>query len=369
MKKIRVLHIIDTAGPGGAEKVLYDIIKNLDSSKFESFLIIPDKGWLYAQLKDENITIDIINGKGSYNISYIIKLIWYVYRNEIDVIHAHLMGVSLYCIFVSLFTGIPLVSTIHGYVDLPKRKTKLKIQLISAFAKRIVFVSEHLRAYFLETTDINKKKTEIIYNGINSQMYLESPCDDLRAEFGLSNDDILVGSVGNITPPKGYDILLTAASIVCKSNQHTKFLIAGEKRGVLYKNLEDLRRDLRLDDKVFFVGYRTRIASFLKGLDIFVLPSKTEGFSLSTVEAMAVGLPVIVTKSGGPEEIIDDLNDGLLVDANDPNALAEKILLLLDDIVFKKRISSAARKSIKNKFTIEQMINKYERLYNQFGQC
>lgn len=368
MKKIRVLHIIDTTGPGGAEKVLYDIIKNLDSSKFKSFLILPDKGWLYSQLKDESATIDIIDGKGAYNIRYIIKLIRYVYRNKINVIQAHLLGVSLYCSFVSLFTGIPLISTIHGYVDVPKRKSILKFRFISMFAKRIVFVSEHLRAYFLETTGINKRKTEIIYNGINRQMYLESPRDDLRTEFGLSNDDVLVGSVGNITPPKGYDILLTAASIVCKSNPHTRFLIAGEKRGLLYKDLEDLCRDLRLNDNVFFVGYRTRIASFLKGLDIFVLPSITEGFSLSTVEAMVVGLPVIVTKSGGPEEIIDDPNDGLIVDANDPNALAEKILLLLDNFVLKKRISSAARKSFQNKFTVEQMVNKYERLYKQFGQ-
>lgn len=364
MKKIRVLHIIDTTGPGGAEKVICDIVKKLDRRKFISFLIIPDKGWLYSQLKDKNVTIDIIDGKGAYNASYIIKLIRYVYRNKIDIIHAHLLGVSLYCSFVSLLTGTPLICTIHGFVDLPKRKSKLKIWIISKITKKIIFVSAHLRSYFNDIVSFDNKRTEIIHNGIDNKLYLESGCDDLRWEYGFSKDDIIIGAVGNVTPSKGYDVLIKAASIICNSNPKVKFLIAGEKRGLLYENLKDMCMTLKLNSNILFVGYRTRIASFLKGLDIFILPSISEGFSLSTIEAMAAGLPILATRSGGPEEIIDDQVNGLLVDTNDPVALAEKISIIISNTSLRDKISNKAREIVQDKFSVDLMVAKYEDIYN-----
>src|SRR5690606_4102639 len=110
---------------------------------------------------------------------------------------------------------------------------------------------------------------------------------EIRKELGLGRDHVLIGSIGNIRPAKGYDHLLRAASLIAKHHPECRFVIAGQGSGALYEGLLRLRKELGLEDKVHFIGFRDNIHDILSDLDIFVLPSTSEGFSIVTLEAIA----------------------------------------------------------------------------------
>ncbi len=360
MNPINILHIIDTSGPGGAEKIVFDLIRN-KCDRFKLHLILPDQGWLYTKLNGiEDVVIDTINGHGRFNIKYLIQLINYVTNHKIDIIHAHLYGVSSYCGLVSLFTRIPMICTLHGMAGIPG---KLKLKIISETAAMIVFVSDHLREQFLKTINVNREKTEVIYNGINYNDFQSSSVNSIRREFDFNEDDILIGAVGNITPAKGYDVLIKAAAKACRNNPNYRFLIAGEKRGKLFRDLRELSNSLGLNNNVYFIGYREDVCSFLREIDLFVLPSITEGFSLATIEAMAVGVPVIATTSGGPSEIINHNINGRLIPPGDTNAIISDIVYLLNNKDLADILVRNAKQTVKTKYNIESMISKYNKMY------
>jgi glycosyltransferase involved in cell wall biosynthesis len=126
----------------------------------------------------------------------------------------------------------------------------------------------------------------------------------LRSELALADDVILVGAIGNIRAPKAYDVLLRAARILLDRSQRFHFIIAGDCANALGRELAELSRSLGIEQQVSFLGLRADVPRILRNLDAFV-SSRTEGFSIACIEAMACGIPVIATRSGGPEEILE----------------------------------------------------------------
>jgi glycosyltransferase involved in cell wall biosynthesis len=124
-----------------------------------------------------------------------------------------------------------------------------------------------------------------------------------------------------------------------------------------------MRKKCGLDQVVRFLGFRSDIEKILACLDLFVLPSTTEGFSIATIEAMASGLPVVVTNSGGPREIVTHLKDGLLVEPNCPEGLAEGITRCLTDHELRRSMGAKARNTVEEEFSMKRMLEKYEDLY------
>ena len=190
---------------------------------------------------------------------------------------------------------------------------------------------------------------------------------ELRNKHSFKSHDILIGSVGNIKREKGYNVLLEAASILRDRNRRVAFFIVGkyDENDPCYIQLKRIKKNKKLDENVKFMGYQNDISNFLKTIDIYVLPSITEGFSLSTIEAMACGIPVIVTKSGGPEEIVTDKFDGILVPHSDKYKLANTIEALIDNKEERIRLGNNAVKTVRDSFSISIMISKYEKIYSE----
>jgi len=124
-----------------------------------------------------------------------------------------------------------------------------------------------------------------------------------------------------------------------------------------------LKKELKLQDTVFFLGFRDDPEFLLNNFDIFLLPSTTEGFSISTIEAMACMKPVIATRSGGPEEIITYNQTGVLITPGEPGAIVEALLGLLENRQKMKQLANAAFKEVRNKFSNDILVKKYEELY------
>jgi glycosyltransferase involved in cell wall biosynthesis len=362
---IPVLHSIDTTGPGGAETVFLQLIKNMRERNFDPCVALNGTGWLYDHLQYLNITPILTPSRGSFDMRYLMQLIRLIKTKHIKLIHSHLLGSNVYCSLAGKICGIPVISTFHGFVDLPEasRFLRTKLRIINNGSYRIIFVSNHLKDYARLLFRFDQQKLQTIYNGIevNCQS-ASSRGQSLRNSLGFSTKDTVIGSIGNVRPAKGYEYLIEAAALVVRNHPECKFVIVGDTSGDMYNSILNLRTKLGLETTVFFCGYRNNISKILKEMDIFVLSSISEGFSISTIEAMAAGVPIIATRSGGVQEIITDGADGLLVEVKEPKELAEAIHELLNNRDKASRLAREAQKTV-NRFSIETMVNNYDALY------
>ncbi len=368
MEKIKtILHIIDTTGPGGAETVFIELLTHMPASRYRPVVVIRGKGWVYEELCRRGFEPLILDAKGSFNWRYLLKLVRLIRQRRVDLIQSHLLGSNVYSALAGLLTGVPVVATFHGMVDVgqSERFSALKFAAINAGSRAIVAVSEDLKNNIVQRTRLRADKTGVIYNGIDTAAFGRDADQAYRQRFGWPEDTILVGCLGNIRPAKAYDILLEAAASVIASDNRYRFLIAGQGSGSLYRSLLAQRSRLALDGHVEFLGFNDDPAAFLANLDVFVLSSRSEGFSIATIQAMATGLPVVATRSGGPQEILTGPLAGLLVEAENPAALAAGIMAFSERPEWARDMARAGRDHARTHFDIKAMIAAYEALYRR----
>lgn len=364
----RVLHLIETGGPGGAETVFLELASGLASVGWEPVVAVPWKGWLYETLCARGLAPRLLPTHGSFDVHYLLGITGLLRRERIDLVQAHLLAPAVYgSVAAVLAGGVPVVSTFHGTPDVVSGTgyRSIKFRIVDRRVNRSVFVSESLRQSFLATHPLSPGRTRVIYNGIDAGVFRPGKDASLRNELGIGAADVLVGAVGNIRTPKAYPVLLRAAAILRQRGRPYHFAIVGEGEGSLLQELLQLRRDLGLDDAVTFTGLRSRVDRIMLNFDLYVLSSSSEGFSLTTVQAMACGLPVVATRCGGPEEIIDDGVTGLLVPPESPESLADAIDRLIADPGARARMGRAARERVEERFTLDAMIANYAGLYQE----
>lgn len=360
---IKILHTIDTTGPGGAETVFTSIIAGLDRLTFAPVVVIRGEGWICDRLRENGMDPVFMNNKGSFSFSYLQELVRLILSERIQVIQAHLLGSSLYCCLAASICRIPVISTFHGFVDIQDQHLlKPKTFLINCLSSRLVFVSENLKS-FSTKENFSEKKSVVIHNGVDTTRFYPSKNDNIRKSLGLSSDRVLVGSVGNLRSAKGYQHLLQAAQLVIKKCPEFHFVVAGEGSGRIRAELLALREELGLESHFDFVGYEPDVPSFLNGLDFFVLPSISEGFSISTVEAMACGIPVVATRSGGPEEIVSHLENGVLVEPCSPDGICDMLINLYHNVSLAKSLVKEALDKVQRVYSADTMLNRYANLY------
>lgn len=363
-----ILHTIDTTGPGGAETVFVNLASKIDRNRFRSVVAINGPGWVHDELRRRGLSPYVLNaGKNtSFDVHYLRQLTRIVHRERVDLIHSHLFGSNVYSSIAGLLCAVPAVSTFHGAVDVGGRNRlrSLKFALIRAGSRKVVFVSDHLRQHILSGARLAPERTARIYNGIDLARHAPGRETAIRRELGLRDDDVVIGAVGNLRPAKGYHVLLQAAALLAARDERFKVVIAGHGSGELYEHLLALRARLGLERQVFFLGFRADVVDFLRNLDVFVLTSTTEGLSISTIEALACGLPVVVTRSGGPEEIVRHEDNGLLIDVESPGQIAAAIKRITADEALRRALSTQALRSA-TRFGETGMIADYEALYDE----
>lgn len=363
-----ILHTIDTTGPGGAETVFIDLATLLPKDKYRSVVVIRGKGWVYEELNRRGVNPILLDAKGSFNWRYLLGLRKIIQSEGVDLIQSHLLGTSVYCSLAGLLTGKPVVATFHGVVDVGEneRLKGLKFAAINAGANRIIAVTDSLLDDITNRTPLSVKKASVIYNGIDTSAFIRSRSNALRLRYGWSEDDIIIGSLGNIRSAKGYDILLKTAALLGKSERSFRFVIAGSgKEGDdLLTNLLALRKQLGLEDKVRFLGFIDDAADFLANVDFFLSSSISEGLPLSAIQAMVSALPMIATRCGGYEGLITDRENGVLVKVGDPQALADAIEIVAANPDLQKTLSENARNHAVSTFDIQVMLDAYEQVYN-----
>jgi glycosyltransferase involved in cell wall biosynthesis len=240
------------------------------------------------------------------------------------------------------------------------RKHDLAYRIMAGAPDAVFAVSEQVRRHCIEVDRIDTARVQTIYNGLNLSDW------DTTSRPAKAPGEMLVTSVGNIRRVKGYDILIKAAASIVPHFSDVSFSIAGDVLEPDYfAELQALIRDLNLSDRFRFVGGVTDLHQHLCSADIFVLPSRSEGFSNAIIEAMAASLPVVATDVGGNAEAVKDGVSGFLVPSDDPEALSAAITRLLSDPTQAKAMGSAGNALAAENFTTEAMMTRIVSTYEK----
>lgn len=280
-----------------------------------------------------------------------------------DIVHAHdphavamaALGLSM----SSLQPQAPLVASRRVDFHLKRHSfSQWKYRQVSAF----IAASEAI-AEVLASDGIPRARIVTVHEGIDVERIARLEPASVHAEFFLPTLAPVVGNIGALVAHKGHRHLVDAAAIVVREVPDARFVILGE--GELREALEHQVRHLHLERHVFLPGFRADVLALLKGFDVFVMSSETEGLGTSILDAMACGKPVVGTRAGGIPEVIDDGVTGEVVPAKDPKAMAKAIVGLLRDPERRARMGAAGLERVRDRFTVERMVSGTRRVYEK----
>ncbi len=369
---------------GGAEKSLTDLVTDLPRGRFRPLVVTLGPGPLAGELHRRGIEtreillppaiLHLSRGPGKNHwltlcglplqiLPLLNRLLRLIRAESVNLIHTNGMKAHLLGCLLTILSRRPLI---WHFRDFPATGgySRLFRCLARVFPAAIIANSRAVKERLG-----NLPKIKVVYNGIDTTRFLPGErIDSRRKEFGLSHNDLVIGTVGHFAPLKGYDDLILAMPLMVESFPQARLLIAGEAIYRAYRDYKQELRDLinRLDlaDKVIFAGQRDDLPEVLETLDIFVLPSRSEGFGRANLEAMASGKPVVSTDVGGIPEVVIDGETGLLVPPQDPRALAKAIIRLAEDKNLREKMGAAGRKRAEF-FSVARMVDGVVKVYDE----
>ncbi len=293
-------------------------------------------------------------------------------KEKVDIVHSNNWGCFVESVAAKWIAKTPLIiHTQHGMemndseaVSSIKRFIRNRIRQFASYCTgRIIVVSKATWGFAKDDWRISAKKINLIYNGININEYVkdEKIRETLRSEIGIAKDDFVIGSVGRLMRVKNYPYLVKTFHSILKTSGNVKLLIVGE--GPEKNEINSLVKKFNIADKVKLLGTRSDIKEILNVMDVFALPSLSEGISISILEAMSSCLPVVVTNVGGNSEIIENGENGFLVSVDNYKEMVCVIQTLIKDPKKREVIGLNGRERVKERFTLDRMIKNYKNLY------
>ena len=365
---MRILHISSAHTFGGGERYLVDLVNALVVRGHDLFVAVRRRSPLKdgLELPPENvIELPLRNALDAKSAGALAKL---TRDRRIQIVHAHMArDYPLAAYAVRRNAGAKLIVTRHVLFPL-NRLHKLTLARVS----KVIAVSRAVARDVGAQALVPNEKIAVIHNGVDVDRIESVRSRFQRTEFlrrwDLPEDRLLVGSVGTLTPLKGYEDFLRAAASVRQSAPESFFVISGvdSSAGQTYQStLERLIRELDLRDHVRLISWMDDITELYCALNIFVSASHSESFGLAIVEAMAAGAAIIATQTEGAREIIQDGETGRLVSIADAEQMAQVIISLLRDSETRQQMADAARTAVREEFSLARMVDETEALYGE----
>ncbi|MBU2524167.1 glycosyltransferase family 4 protein [Patescibacteria group bacterium] len=360
VNKINLLITTYYLDKGGVEEIILTYTKLLDKSKYSVTVACLVTG----TVSDEIACIDgvrLFHIDTKNRIRRFLKF-WKIAREtEADIVHNH---ACWYGLIVGYLVGAKRIETIHNMYHWFKHYERILYGLNCLFANKIIAVSEYVRTFSIDYFPfINTKNTVVIHNGIDFEKFQnDQNKTELREQLSIKKDEIVVGFIGRLTEQKGIEYLIEAALVISKQNPNVKFIIVGD--GILRDALENQAHKLGLIN-IFFTGFQRNVPQHLQLFDIFVLPSLFEGLPVSVLEAFASGTAVVATKVSGTPEVVHDGINGFLVEPKNAKQLAEKLQILINDPILRKKFGENGKNLVKSQFSAELMVKKTEDVYSK----
>lgn len=366
---LNILHLINYTGGGGTESYIYSLGKQLHNSKCKFFIGYSEEGPSLEKFQQLGIETIHIPMNSPYDFKAAKELSNICREHSIDVVHTHFLRENFISILSRFFGNKSLlINTRHMLIENSKFILYAN-KFMTFFNYKIIAVSQAVENLLLEEY-IHPNKIQLIYTGINPDDWSKPDSSSFRREFNLDQDQILIGSVSRFSEEKGHEFLLqsifTFKNLLWSQsleNLKFKFILVGD--GVLLEKSKSLAKELGIFQDIIFTGYRNDISNILNNCNLFISHSKSEAFGISILEAMACGLPVISTDSGGTMEIIGSNNDyGILVDFGNEGQLANALIDLLGNKELMDKYKKDGLNLIFNKFSLDKTAIETYNLYS-----
>jgi glycosyltransferase involved in cell wall biosynthesis len=354
-RKLRVCHVSMCLLTGGLERLLVEFGKNRDGERFEtSFVALEGMGVPADELRGQGHHVECVADAVAGKLARLRRLTQIFRDGQFDVVHTHNTLAHFYGAFAARLAGVPVVvNTQHGRGCGKSWKARLQFRMANRLSDRVVGVSEDAARLCRQDDARSADRTIALWNGVDLD----------RFEYrGPSTQPVAI-SVARLSPEKDFATLLRATWILIKDRPDFRLKIVGD--GPERLKLEQLAEELNLTRHVEFLGERSDVSQLLPQAGFFVSSSKTEGISLTVLEAMAVGLPVVTTRVGGNPEIVLEGKTGRLVAPQSPEELALAMRDLLKDQEGWPVYGELARQRVEQHFNVRNMVRQYEDLYRE----
>ena len=330
INRLRIAHLIETNGPGGAEQMLVDMVRELQAAGCYNVVVAPAGGeeWLQQQLASVagHVSVESFRLDKPLSPKFAGWLSGVLRSHRAELAHSHEFTMAIYGAWAARRADIPLVATMHGSRYYAERlRRRLALRAAFALTGKVVAVSRALARRLRRELWLPLSRVTTISNGVRPRPAM-SDRRNLRAELGLTPEDQLVLSVGNLYPVKGHRYAVAALAALPR---RVHLAIAG--RGDLADALRRQAAELGVADRLHLLGLRSDVSTLLTQVDLFVLPSVSEGLPLALLEAMFAGCPIVASEVGDVRAALDEGQAGVLAPAGDVPALADAMARLLEN--------------------------------------
>ncbi len=359
---MKVLQVTTHMEIGGIPSYVISLARAL-KSRGHDCAIASSGGALEPELKKyaiSHIPIDIrtkseLSPKVVRSIFQVRKI---VKDGKADIIHAHTRVSQVVAFFVSRMTGIPYVTTCHGFFKKRARK------IFDTWGSKVIAISNPVSTQLEGYLGVDEARIELVHNGVDADKFSKDRSEEeitaIKRALGIGPAPV-VGTIGRLSDVKGQNLLIEALAGLIKNGARVNGLIVGS--GPEEMPLKNMARSLGVENAIHFFGADPDTHKFLSVMDIFVFPSVMEGLGLSLLEAMASARPCIASRVGGIPDLIEDGKTGMLFDAGDAKALGGQVVRLLNDDKLRKELGRAARGLVVKKFSLDMMAGEIERVY------
>ncbi len=358
-----VVHVVHWLRLAGLENGVVNLIRCLHDRFRHTVICIADTGVLAARLPPEVRVIDFSTVVAREFLLF--RLVRVFRELRPDIVHSRNWG-TIDSVLAAWLAGVPVrIHGEHGRTAVDpggqNRRRKIIRRLVSPLVSRFVTVSDDLREWLISDVGIAADKVICIHNGVDVARFAGGQFGLGRRSADLSHNDLVVGAVGRLDPVKDHRTLLEAFARIRGRRPQWRLTIIGE--GELRAQLEARAAKADLKGAVDLLGERSDVPEALRDLNIFVISSIAEGLSNTVLEAMATGLPIVATRTGGNPELVEDGVNGMLVPVGDVDALAIALSTYLHDPALAARHGGASRRRAVERFSLERMALDYEKLY------
>ena len=366
-KKMRITHLVENLERGGLERVVIDLVLEQASLGHDVQVIcLFGEGILAPELINAGIPVTACHKQRGFDQRALRAIQKLLLGHRTQILHSHNPIPHYYGVMATLFMkGVTIGNTRHGMGNAPfhlRREFFYRLSLLRT--SFVAMVCERARQNFVRHGIVVPGKAKVVPNGIRLSLFKPRTADArglLVEQLKLNAGSLRIVSVGRLNPVKDQATLLHALVHVRATIGNAVLVVIGG--GQLQNELAQLAKRLGIENAVYFLGDRDDVKALLPGFDIFVLPSLTEGYSISLLEACASALPIVATDVGGNAEIVRQGVNGTLVAPRKAEAMANAIIALAGDEKLRLRMGMRGRKWVLDNGTIEIMAQRYLKLY------
>lgn len=364
-RRLRVVHVVQNLNYGGMERVLADIVCGLDPDRFEPHVLALEYLGRFAEGLDRVARLHLAPRMTRWSMLHPAALRGWFRDLAPDVVHLH-SGVWYKASMAARRAGVPLViHTEHGRHLPDPWLARLIDRMASRRTDWVVAVSESVAAHLRAHVVADPRRVIVIPNGIATAQFAHlGDRAGLRRALGIADRQLIIGSIGRLEPVKGFDVMLNAFALLrgrWSGAAGVRLVVAGD--GSERAALQAQAARLGIAEAVHLLGWRDDVHDLHAAFDLFTLSSRSEGMSISLLEAMSAGLCPVVTDVGGNGEVLGPGLQDLLAGCEDPAKLAATWERVLADPGRRSAAAAAAQRRAREHFDVSQMVARYEALY------